>query len=156
LTKSNQSIYHDGTEFAYISRGTANESITWSEIVSRIKITSLERINGQDRVLTPVYHMTQTEIPGQPGWFTFDYMWSEGPQHQDIEAVVAIADENDHYVVEITKLTQHAIRIDIDNGIQSFTIPATTSFGETGLGFISLTLQKISPISALSSDGISN
>jgi Polysaccharide lyase len=119
------SIYHDGMEYT-----------VWSDIVSRIKITSLNRINGQDRILTPMYQVTQTSLTGQPDWKIFHYIWKENQQHSDVEAIMGLVPSSDGgYVVEIGKLTQLGIRIDIDNGSRTITIPAT-NWNQVGSGFV--------------------
>ena len=60
------SIYHDGMEFT-----------VWSDVLSRIKITNLDRINGQDRVLTPVYQLTQSGLTDNPDWKVYRYVWGK-------------------------------------------------------------------------------
>jgi hypothetical protein len=73
------SIYHDGMEFT-----------AWSGVLSRIKITSLDRINGQDRVLNSAYQLTQSGLVGDPDWKIYHYVWEENAQHLDVEAIVGV------------------------------------------------------------------
>jgi hypothetical protein len=124
------SIYHDGMEFT-----------VWSDVLSRIKITSLDRINGQDRVLNSAYQLTQSALTGNPDWKIYHYVWEENPQHLDVEAIVGVVPFQNGYVIEVGKLTNHAIRIDID-GIQTITIPATTTLGQPGSGFVAFTIPR--------------
>ena len=125
------SIYHDGMEFT-----------VWSDVLSRIKITSLDRINGQDRVLTPVYQLTQSSLGGDPEWKIFHYVWKENPEHFDVEVIVGIVSvSNSEYVIEVGKLTYLGIKIDIDGGSQSMTIPATP-LGQIGSGFVRFTIPR--------------
>lgn len=125
-----QSIYHDGMEFSYLPTTTV-----WSDILSRITITSLGRINGQDRVLTPIFHTTQRGLEGKSDWAVFDYVWKENPKQHDIEAIVGIVPSSNEYVIEVGKLTRLAIKIDIDGGSRSITIPATPIWGQASSGF---------------------
>jgi len=125
-----QSVYHDGMEFSYLSTETI-----WSDILSRIRITSLNRIDGQDRVLTPEFHTTQRDLDGTSNWAVFDYVWKENPNHRDIEAIVGIVPSGNEYVIEVAKLTTLAIRIDIDGGSRSITIPASPAPDQATSGF---------------------
>ena len=122
----------DGT---YLSTTLTNATV--SNVLSRINITSLNRFNGTDRLLDPVFARYQRDMNGQAGgeWNIFYYVWKENPKHFDIEAVVGILPVPDGYIIEIGKLTGHGIRIDIDN--QTHTIPPAT-FGEVSSGFLSL------------------
>jgi hypothetical protein len=83
----------------------------------------MDRINGEDRVLIPVYMLTQNDLNGDPGWRIFHYVWKENPVHNDVEAILGIAPVEDEYIVEVGKLTNRAIKITID-GNRSGTIPA--------------------------------
>jgi hypothetical protein len=40
-------------------------------------------INGQDRVLNPVYQLTQSCLVGNPDWKIYHYVWEENPQQYD-------------------------------------------------------------------------
>ena len=53
----------------------------------------------------------------------------ENQQQLDVEVIVDVVPFQDGCVVEAGKLTNHAIRIDID-GSQFITIPATTTIGQ--------------------------
>jgi len=123
-------IYHDGMEFT-----------VWSNVLSSMTITSIGRISGQDRILTPVYQLTQSDLAGAPDWKVFHYVWKESPQHLDVEAIVGAVPSQNGYVIEVGKLTTHAIRIDISGG-QSITIPATTTSGQASSGFVVFTIPR--------------
>lgn len=124
-------IYHDGMEFTI-----------WSNVLSSMTITSIDRINGQDRILTPVYQLTQSDLAGNPDWKVFHYVWKENSQHLDVDAIVGIVPFQNVYHVEVGKLTAHAgIKIDISGG-QSITIPKTTTWGQPSSGFVMFTLPK--------------
>jgi hypothetical protein len=123
------------------SNQTGAQSTT-ADIVSRIKITSLNRTNGQDRILTPTYQLTQTTLQGQPIWRIFHYVWKENPQHLDVEAIMAIARaSNGGYIIEISKLTQQSIKIDIDNGSRTITIPAS-KWNQVGPGYVAFEIAR--------------
>ena len=110
-----------------------------SDIIARIKITSINRFDDQDRDLIPVYHLTQRSLTGDLDWRIFDYIWKENEKHFDVEAIVGVLSMPDNtYTVEICKLTSLGIRIDIDTG-QTITMPATTA-GQVGLGFVALSI----------------
>jgi hypothetical protein len=118
-----------------------NEYLLWSDILSRIKITSLNKTNGQDTILTPTYQLTQTTLTGQPHWRIFYYISKENPQQLDVKAVMGITNANNGgYIIEIGKLTQQGIRIDIDNGSRTLIIPAS-KLNQVGPGFVSFVIQ---------------
>ena len=104
------------------------------DVVSRIKITSLKRFNNEDKVLTPLYNMTQTGTDGLPNWEVYHYVWKENPAHQDIEAIVGILKhQNNTVTVEIGKLTYLGLKIETPNKI--FIIP-NTPIEQVGPGFV--------------------
>jgi hypothetical protein len=120
------SIYHDGMEFR-----------DWSAVASRVKLTSIERINEENRALIPEYKLTQSGLEGYPDWKVFHYFWNETSNHHDVEAIVGIVPINNEFVVEVGKLTYLGVKIDIDGGRQSMTIPATPPVsGQVGSGFV--------------------
>jgi polysaccharide lyase-like protein len=126
------SIYHDGMEFT-----------DWSAVASRISLTSIERINEENRALFPEYQLTQSGLEGYPEWKIFHYFWNETSNHYDVEATVGIVPSNNEYVVEVGKLTYLGIKIDIDGGRQSITIPATPpTGGQVGSGFVRFTMPR--------------
>lgn len=71
----------------------------------------------------------------------FHYVWKESPQHLDVEAIVGAVPSQNGYIIEVGKLTTHAIRIDISGG-QSITIPATTTSGQASSGFVVFTIPR--------------
>ena len=109
----------------------------WSDVVSRIKITVVNRTSGVDKALTPIYQANQSTLTEPTSyWRIFNYVWKENPKHFDIEATAAIARASDGgYIVEISKLTQRGVKIDIDNGSRTIMIP-TTNPNQVGPGFV--------------------
>ena len=106
------------------------------DVLSRINVTSIDRINGSDRVLTPVYILTQNGLKGQPEWRVFHYVWRENPQHYDIEAILGVMPTaDDRYRVEVGKFTSRGIKVTVD-GNQSGTIPFDNPLGKVSPGHI--------------------
>jgi len=105
-------------------------------------LISINRIDGQDRVLEPIFHLTQRSLKGQPDWRIFDYVWKENKEHFDIEAIVGVLSMPDNgYTVEICKLTSLSIRIEVDTG-QTVIMPEYLyTAGQVGPGFVALKIQ---------------
>jgi hypothetical protein len=112
------------------------------DVSSRMNVTSVNRINGQDRVLTPVYLLTQNNIKGDPDWRVFHYIWKENPKHYDVEAIVGVMPSgNDQYHIEVGKLTNRTLELEID-GDRTITIPADTTLGQVNPGHIMFTIPR--------------
>jgi hypothetical protein len=112
------------------------------DVSSRMNVTSINRINGQDRVLTPVYLLTQNNIKGDPDWRVFHYIWKENPKHYDVEAIVGVMPSgNDQYHIEVGKLTNRTLELEID-GNRTITIPADTTLGQVNPGHIMFTIPR--------------
>ena len=113
------------------------------DVLSRINLTAIDRIDGQDRVLTPVYIMTQDSLTGKPEWRVFHYVWKENPQHYDVEAIVGVMPmDEQNYRVEVGKLTSRAIKVTVD-GNQSGTIPADSPLGRISPGHVLFFIPRI-------------
>jgi hypothetical protein len=111
------------------------------DIISRIKITVVNRTSGVDKVLTPIYQLTQTTLTGEPDWRIFQYILRDSPQNLDVKAIMGIRSTNNgRYDIEIGKLTQQSIRIDIDNGNRTLTLPPT-KWNKVGIGFVEFQVQ---------------
>jgi hypothetical protein len=113
------------------------------DVLSRINLTTIDRIDGQDRVLIPVYIKTQDSLTGKPEWRVFHYVWKENPQHYDVEAIVGVMPmDEQNYRVEVGKLTSRAIKVTVD-GNQSGTIPADSPLGRISPGHILFSIPRI-------------
>lgn len=110
------------------------------DALSRLTLTSLNRTNGEDRVLTPVYQFTQTLFDSSSDYRVIHYVWRE-PQHYDLEAVVGVKPVGNQYHIEIGKLSDKAIKVDLGSN-QSGVIPATNSTSRVSLGYVTFEIPR--------------
>lgn len=117
---------------------TMDEAV--QDVLSDLTLVSVNRTSGEDRVLAPVYQFTQTNGSGNPDFRVFHYIWQESPEHYDLEAVVGIKPVENGYEVEVSKLTNRAIKVDL--GDKSGVIPSTNNTAKVSQGFVVFIIPK--------------
>jgi hypothetical protein len=129
------------------SSGSATSSLSDSlvrDILSgTLTLTSLNRSDGEDRILAPVYITSQSRTNGSSNdeFRIFHYVWKETPEHYDVEAIVGVKPYGEQYYVEIGKLTDLAIKVGVGDN-RTGIIPATNETGKLSHGYVGFAIPK--------------